>query len=154
MHCGKQHPSLNLQCCDSPSLSPPQAPSAGHAALKRPLQNQASFSFHAPARPTAAAHDATLKRRRVQYDRMRELETQVQRVRHLGDALSQSLRQAEAQVGISTLAALPLTRNLVPTAWCPLRSCQAHPPVLLQISLKQSLVGVLCPAACRGHNRE
>ena len=30
---------------------------------------------------------------------MRELEAEVQRVRHLGDALKQSLHQAEAQVG-------------------------------------------------------
>jgi len=67
--------------------------------LKRPLAPQPSFTFRVTTQPAAAAaNDAALKRRRVQYDRMRELEAQVQRVRHLGDALKQSLRQAEAQV--------------------------------------------------------
>ena len=72
-------------------------------ALKRPMAAAPGFSFRAPADEpgmgAAPGQGAGAKKRRVQYDRMQELEAKVQRVRHLGDALKQSLRQVEAQVG-------------------------------------------------------
>ncbi|KAL4458313.1 hypothetical protein ABPG75_013178 [Micractinium tetrahymenae] len=86
------------------------AAAEGAVGFKRPHAEPAAFTFHVPAAGAAgapaadaAADDAALKRRRVQYDRMRELEAEVQRVRLLGDALKQSLRQAEAQHEAATL---------------------------------------------------
>ena len=87
---------------------------SGGNPLKRPLASQPSFSFR--TEPDAAANDDALKKRRMHYDRMRELESQVQRVRHLGDALKQSLRQAEAQVGgsVGSLGAVDSALSTVP----------------------------------------
>lgn len=93
--------SLKTRCCLCL-----QAAAEGTTGLKRP-HGEPAFTFRVPGAPatataaaSAGADDAALKRRRVQYDRMRELEAEVQRVRLLGDGLKQSLRQAEAQVGM------------------------------------------------------
>lgn len=82
---------------------------AGDApAQKRSLGGAPAFSFPAPAAPEPAGDDAAAKKRRVQYDhgRMREMEAEVQRLRHLGDALKQSLLQAQAQVCLRLWAGL------------------------------------------------
>jgi hypothetical protein len=91
-------PFTPFQTC-LPALQTSRTDGEAGIGSKRPLVSQPSFSFRAASQSGAAADDAALKKRRVHYDRMRELEAEVQRVRHLGDALKQSLHQAEAQVG-------------------------------------------------------
>lgn len=74
------------------------------------LPVQPGFSFQAVAVPGAdgmgagASGEEAAKKRRVQYDRMRALEAEVQRLRLVGDMLSQSLRSAQASVRVLGVA--------------------------------------------------
>lgn len=83
-----------------------KAPAAnGHKRPMDALPVQPGFSFQAAAAPgtdggmgAGAGGEEAAKKRRVQYDRMRALEAEVQRLRLVGDMLGQSLRSAQASV--------------------------------------------------------
>ncbi|PRW59962.1 white-brown complex 30 [Chlorella sorokiniana] len=83
-----------------------KAPAAnGHKRPMEALPTQHGFSFQATAAPGAvggmdagASGEEAAKKRRVQYDRMRALEAEVQRLRLVGDMLGQSLRSAQASL--------------------------------------------------------
>ncbi len=126
---------VNIRCCLRL-----QAAAEGAVGIKRPHAEPTAFAFHVPGAPVtgaapaaAGADDAAQKRRRMQYDRMRELEAEVQRVALHGDGLKQSLRQAEAEVGMG--ADCPSAQRGQSAHAAPVsldgRASQTQPPSLL-----------------------
>lgn len=98
---GGQQATSTLQAPQASALDTAEDVRPRLAGMKRSFEMARTTSFSFPILtqpPQAAPRAGGEKKGKIQYDRMRELETHVQQIRQVGDALRQAVRRADQQV--------------------------------------------------------